>query len=276
MTKEKLFKAKEITKTGMYKMTDEEYFAHPAQHNSGITAMLKSPFYYNWRKQHPRKTTPEMMLGRLVHQAFLEPDVYANEIAITDCKKRGTKKWEAFEDANPGKIVIKDDDARQVDNMVDSLNSKEHIKRLFSKGIAEQAVFWFEETTGIMMKAKVDYYREDGIVVDLKTTLSAEKHAFTKSVQKYRYDIQDALYSEGLRANKKLVKVFIFCCIEKHVPFEIALYRLDAPLIERGRMDYKSILEKINECGVQKSWPGYSEKVQTIEGEKWFLDKEML
>lgn len=85
-------------------------------------------------------------------------------------------------------------------------------KKLLS-GETEKPLFWVDEMTGEGCKCRLDSFLRKGdklIIVDYKTTENAETEAFTRSAVQYGYDLQAAMYSEGVKANYNTDPIFVF------------------------------------------------------------------
>ena len=71
-------------------------------------------------------------------------------------------------------------------------NKKEHPianKLLKAKGDCEISYFWHDEKTGVLLKARPDKVVDD-IIIDVKTTVSANPNVFYKKAYDYGYHKQ--------------------------------------------------------------------------------------
>jgi hypothetical protein len=82
------------------------------------------------------------------------------------------------------------------------------LSKAFSGGHPEVSIFWKDETSGVPMKARLDYLKL-GAVVDLKTFSNPQGKPIDKavawSIAAGRYHVQVAVYQEAVRAAKGLV-----------------------------------------------------------------------
>src|SRR5690606_3181532 len=70
---------------------------------------------------------------------------------------------------------------------------------LLASGYAEQTFQFIEPISGASCKFRPDWLNmQNGVIVDIKTTEDASPRGFARSVEKYRYHVQDAFYSDGL------------------------------------------------------------------------------
>lgn len=151
-------------------------------------------------------------------------------------------------------------------------------------GVAERSVYWRDPVTGLLCRCRPDFWREDGILVDVKTTEDASKDAFARSISNYRYHVQHPFYLDGINTMRDQAgvkcapaKAFVFLAVEKSarvvkgVALGVAVYVLDAESVELGRIEYRQDLETIAACTRAGVWPGYGDKIQPIELPKWKL-----
>lgn len=141
-------------------------------------------------------------------------------------------------------------------------------------GVAERSVYWIDASTGELCRCRPDFWREDDIVVDVKTTDDASPEGFAKSIANWRYDVQDPFYRDGIKAaTGRSLKGFVFLAVEKKAPHAVGVYVLDAESVELGRLQYRADLDRYAECKAANQWPGYGDKIQTISLPKWHANK---
>lgn len=141
-------------------------------------------------------------------------------------------------------------------------------------GKAEQSVFWIDEATGELCRCRPDFWREDGIIVDVKTTDDASPEGFAKSIANWRYDVQHPFYCDGVKAaTGSDVRAFLFLAVEKKAPYAVGVYALDAESVAIGRAQYQRDLAVFSQCKQAGRWPGYGDKIQTISVPAWHANK---
>lgn len=141
-------------------------------------------------------------------------------------------------------------------------------------GKAEQSVYWVDAETGVLCRCRPDYWREDGVLVDLKTTDDASPEGFAKSIANWRYDVQAPFYMDGVKAvTGRDALAFVFIAVEKKPPCAVGVYVLDSDSIQLGRAQYRADLHTFAACQATGNWPGYGDKIQTISVPGWHLNK---
>lgn len=147
------------------------------------------------------------------------------------------------------------------------------------------------------------------IIGDLKTTEDASPEGFAKSIANWRYDVQHAYYIDGTRLAleqgkctppqegkaelsvywtdpvtgvlcrcrpdfwRGYPKHFAFIAVEKKPPYAVGVYVLDSEGVEIGRAQYQHDLRVYAECVRTGEWPGYGDKIQTINMPAWHANK---
>lgn len=177
---------------------------------------------------------------------------------------------------NPGRIVLSPEVWDQLHAMRDAVHSHPAAHALLTSvpGEAEKSVYWNDPTTGVLCRCRPDWWRDDNVIVDLKTTEDASPEGFAKSMANYRYDVQASYYLDGVQqATRQRPKAFVFIAVEKKPPYGVGVYVLDAASLDLGRAQYQHDLRIYAECLANDNWPGYGDKIQTINLPAWHANK---
>ena len=264
-------------KPGIYDdLPADQYHADPAYSFSAIKQAMRSPAHLKAWLTAPPEQTPAMRLGTLTHLAVLQPDLFASTTAVAPIVDRRTKEgksiWEQFQAQNTGKEIITNDEREQLTAMRDSVRIHPAASALLGEGTAEVSVFNQCAETGLPLKARMDWVRENAIV-DLKTTEDASPAGFAKSFSNYRYDLQAAHYRRMLKLQGRGDLPFYLIAVEKEAPFAVAVYRLDEGDLTLADMQMQQQLRAIASCCEFNSWPAYSREVETLTLPKWHNQK---
>lgn len=256
----------------------EEYHRHPSVSKSQLDQFAKSPAHYLASLTTPRKETPAMRIGSIFHGMVLEPERVKIAVAPA-CDKRtkdGKATWEAFCLENAGAEIVTADEGEMLNGMAESIRKHPAASALLSgPGIAEGSCFWRDEQSGELCRCRPDFYRRDlGIIVDLKTTEDASPEGFAKSIAKYGYHRQNAMYVDGVAAaTEDYVRGFVFVVVEKTAPYCTAVYSLDTQGVELGRDKYRRLLLDLADCKIAKKFPGYSDLIEMLSLPAWEVRK---
>lgn len=259
-----------LVKSGIIKgIPIAEYHKSAATSKSQLDQFAKSPAHYLAALTTPRKETAAMRIGSIFHGMVLEPERVKIAVAPV-CDKRtkdGKATWEAFCIENVGAEIVTADEGEMLNGMAASIKAHPAASALLSgAGIAEGSCFWFDERSGELCRCRPDLYRRDlGIIVDLKTTDDASPAGFARSIWKYAYHRQAALYMDGVgESTGDIIKGFVFVAVEKSAPYAVGVYRLDMQGEEAGRVSYQSLLLDLADCKINRNFPAYSTKIETI------------
>lgn len=257
-----------LVKSGIIKgIPIAEYHKSAATSKSQLDQLAKSPAHYLASLTTPRKETPAMRIGSIFHGMVLE----GVKIAVApQCDKRtkdGKATWEAFCLENQGVEIVTAEEGEMLNGMAESIRKHQAASALLNgDGTAEGSCFWFDERSGELCRCRPDFYRRDlGIIVDLKTTDDASPEGFARSIWKYAYHRQAALYMDGVsESTGDIIKGFVFIVVEKAAPYAVGVYRLDMQGEEAGRVSYQSLLLDLADCKTSRNFPAYSSRIETI------------
>lgn len=267
-------------------ITNEDYHVGPGVSKSDLDLIHRSPAHYMAAKLEKPAETPAKVLGTAMHAAVLEPDTFTERFIAepADLNKRtktGKEEYAAFE----LECIRKHLTILTQDQYATSLAVRDAIfhntlvsKTLKYKGKAECSIYWHDdalmEELGLpddylLCKCRPDFLRDDGVVIDFKSTTDARPGAFQRSVLEYRYYVQHAYYCSGIKAVFGSYRDYIFLCCEKEPPYAAAVYMLDDEHFFKGVREYRQDLKTYIKCKQEDKWPAYEEKIFTLELPKW-------
>jgi len=104
-------------------------------------------------------------------------------------------------------------------------------------------------------KCKIDLWI-DGDLIDVKTTQDASPRAMARSLERYGYGIQAAVYHRGLSfANRRVDRVYL-ACVEKG-SWAPAIYRIPDNVRRSSAIRLGRALDLLDRCTKANRWPGY-------------------
>lgn len=257
-------------------MTNEDYHKTAALSSSGLKELDRSPAHYQAYLKRDMAPSEAMKLGSGVHSLFLEPTLFPKLYArrpdgIKLNTNAGKEAFAKFQADNPGKTILEGDAYDSLDGMLNSILSHKTALSLLSGGRAEQSIFWTDQATGVQCKCRPDFLRDDGIVVDLKTTgKGADMRSFQRALVDNKYHLQSAHYLEGVsQVLKEPVDTFVHLVIETTAPFAIGIYTLDDATLSFARKRIDELLAIYVECQRKNEWPSYSDQIQDVSLPSW-------
>ena len=267
-----------ITAPGVYSMDEATYHGDPVPEwslsASGATKLLRPscPALYLYDRDHGSKATKAMDRGTLAHSVVLgvgaQPVLIPDELLSADGGIRSGEAKRFRDDAEAaGNIVVKSHEWAEIQAMADALRRHPVAGQLFQRdGAAEQSMFWRDEATGIMRRARLDWLPDGAnargrlIVADYKTARSADPGKWVKSAVDYGYHRQDANYKAGVKALGLVRDVaFVFVIQEPVAPYLVSVVEMDpeAAALGAAQMDHASRI--FAQCLSTGHWPDYTD-----------------
>lgn len=254
-----------------YDLPNEDYHASEGVSKSGLwTIATQSPAHYKFGQREQKN---HFDFGQAAHLAILEPNKFEAEVYRGPDDRRGNK-WKDIAEACAidGKLLLTSGDYDDVLAIRDAVHADAWVNAIITGGkpLIEASGYAIDEATGELVRVRPDLYREDlGIIVDVKSSLSAHPDAFARSVVNYGYHSQEALYSDVWRSLGKPVEGFVFLAWEKKTPYAHAVYELPPSIVEEGRAVIRQALETYSSCRASGHWPAYADGVQELSFKRW-------
>lgn len=255
-------------KDGVHTISNDDYHNSDGVSRSQLMRFMKSPRHYINPKTF--KSTPSMVLGSLVHCLILEPVLFEKEFAVIPAINKRTKigksEWEAFETEHAGKLLITEEQLLTARHMCASVISNEEASELLSPGsLIEQSIFWTDEESAMQLKSRPDiWYRNSGLVVDLKTTADASPWSFGNSAWKFGYFLQAAFVKEALESIGEPMTRFVIIAVENTAPFVPAVYIMDEQSINFAVDQLHRLRNDLKSCIENNAWPDFGVNVLSM------------
>lgn len=248
-------------------ISNADYHASPYVSSSWLKELAKSPAHLQAYRASPPESSAAMNMGSAIHSLALED---GKDVLRAPGSTRNTNLYKDFVKANPNGIYLLEDEYERALRARDAVLSHSIAKKLLSGGKAEQSAFWLDSETKVPCKCRPDYLRDDGIVIDLKTTGDASAPIFQRNITDRKYHWQSAWYLDGLsQVLGKQLKDFVHIVVETEAPYAVALYALDDGALEKAREDIRKLLQTYAECLHTGTWPGYSPDIQNMTLRHW-------
>ena len=232
-----------------------------------------TPEKFKWAREHPKKPTPDLIFGTLVHCLLLEPDNFSKQFAVWDdaikkTTKEGKAAYAAFADDLIGRQEVTRTMYEQAVEMVLKLRSTPFVGKLLV-GEHEMPIKWTDEMTGEICKIRLDCLTEIGdtpVIVDYKTAADASRKGFENHAAKYGYHFQAGMYCEGVEIVTGKKPKFAFIVQEKDPPYAVNVFDADEmEFIQKGKDKMRELLGIYHECKQTGNWYGYMGAEPVIE-----------
>lgn len=239
---------------------------------SSLSSLKESVFgFFNKKDRNPTKA---MQTGTAIHCALLEPAKFSEQYKlmpeITD------KRLKEYKDAVKqfdGVELITGQDALNIKGMIDAVMSNDAARGLLeSSGWCEVSGFHTDQDTGVKLRHRFDKLTADGCGVDVKKTQSANPDEISKTIYKYGYDMQDALYSDAYEAiTGHKLNQFYFIFVEESYPHQVAVVYLDDVSKQIGRDQYKALIGDYQHYTMNPSAVNNNAEIKMISLPEWAL-----
>lgn len=147
-----------------------------------------------------------------------------------------------------------------------------------SEGYSQVTMLW--KIGDVWCRGRLDHwFPEQGVVLDLKTTISAAPRSVRKKMSENGYDVQHAAYVGPLGGLTTLVggdpQSMRFIFIEAKQPFGLLDVEPDGELAALGARRWKRAIEIWGECQRTGLYPGYPRGPQKVSAEEWRIAADM-
>ena len=238
------------------KMSDEEYFSHPALNHSGFKIYDDSPALYQHRLKNPLRPMQDMVLGLMIHCLYLEKAEF--DIRYTEVKGVAGYNTKAVRDALKGlgprdqvyTVPMKEtaDEVVAVLDNCHALPDPDHI---------EIAAFTTHE--GVPMKGKADWISNDNWLWDLKTTSDLDKWSKPWEVRDKMYYLQAAWY---MRVFEEMMPLgFRWLVISTKHPFNFRIFDATPELLASAD---EYLVTGINQYKVSVDTDDWSQNIRPL------------
>lgn len=259
-------------------MPNKEYHATDGLSKSKMDKIAISPAHYKASLEEPEKQTDALIFGSLFHTIILEPEKVELEYAIEPIVNKRTNDGKdilnQFYFDNADKTIITQEQLDLAIILKDKIMQHPIASKLLKvKGEHEVSLFWNDDKTNVLLKARPDKIVDD-IIIDLKTTISANPDVFFKKAYDYGYHKQAYHYLQGFeKCYGKKASGFVFIAIEKEPPYAVCVYKASDNFIKIGEIEVRRDIEMFAECEKTGIWKGYPEIIHELDVPVWITNK---
>lgn len=278
-------------------MPATQYHAIEAVGSGGVKKLLQSPAHFVVERRKPKAPTDEMLFGSAVHYGVLEPNLFDQHVGRVpaDAPKRPTKTqlnakkpspetlaqidwWEEFERGDGAREIVLDADAyERCCRTVDAILAHPGARTLLTGGIPEVSLFWNDAKYEVPCKARIDFLRDDGGMVDIKTTTDASPEGFGRTIASFLYHVQGSHYwSGGEHVLGASPKFFAFIAAEKEEPFGVSAQVLQVDALRIGMAKCDRALRRYAEAAASGRWGAYSDLIEPAILPAWALREAVI
>lgn len=251
----------------------EESLSH-----SGMKTLLgKTPAHFRYEIDHPedRVQKKSFDLGSVAHDYVLGADAGIAEIRRGGDDQHPYGTGEPYDDFRTKDAQQKRDlaysqdltpilakDVARVEAMLAALRRHPKAAELLEpgSGLPEVSGFARDPESGVLLRARYDWFRHDHTVADFKTTAKlADPGVFARTAYDFAYYLQDPTYRHVAALCDVEIAAFDFVIQETTPPYEVSVVHLGEASIELGRRRMREAINVYAACAAFGVWPGYSQ-----------------
>lgn len=272
-------------------LSNESYHSDTSSLSSSQLKMLaNTPALYHDRyltedNGGDKKESLQIITGSMIHCLTLEPTWFDDRyVTVPEGLDRRTKEGKALfaEIVATGKTPITEAQRADAFGVYKSIMRLEISREIFQSehGVSESSIFWSDEPSNYYaMKCRPDYMIKPceqfplGLIVDLKTTRSADYRAFQRQANSLMYDLSAAHYKNGFYHEFGEYPDFYMLAVETKRPYLSRYFRVSDRMTELGNLRIGVALENLAHGENTGEWCGYPEMTD-LEPPSWEIDEE--
>lgn len=250
--KDKLIKIEELSAD---LLSGKQHLSH-----SSFSAFLKSPAHFIEYKFGEKKESDAFKVGKLVDTLLLERDKFDERYFVFNRDevlpfpdkdyriKANREARDTYLCSFQGLEMIEQHELDDAEKIVASINSVKSARGLLD--LCENSQEWLDfEWEGFKWKGAKDKSCEE-LTLDLKTTQDASFFAFKRSIKKFGYHRQAAIYNTG---DGNINKPYFIIAVEKKSPYAVGVHHFQQSLIDEGLSQIQRGLESFRKCLLDES-----------------------
>lgn len=266
-----------------YDIPEAEYHALPGLSSTGIKRILDCPARYVHEAEN-RTEKAAYDIGHAVHAKVLGVGLdieiiqtTAKDGARSDATDLRTKSAQEHRDQirAAGKVPMLAAEYAEVEATARAVLSHPDATALLAGGHPEVSLLWDDPETGVRCRGRLDYLHAAPVVVDLKTTRTANPADFARTAASYGYDAQAAHYLTGLAATRGDTDArFIHVLVEPEPPHLVSVVELDQDFLTIGAARVRAAIDTYSRCLEANDWPGYEAGIHPVAPPRWHAAPE--
>jgi hypothetical protein len=181
----------------------------------------------------PDPTPRDASLGDALHALLLEPDRFDESYLTLDAGDPLPAGLDAA--GTTARTWLSVDESLALKGMRRAVltYARAPLAEWFAQGEKELSIYWTDQHGG-RWKGRPDCFTED-VILELKTASDVRPARFAKSRRRYGYDLQAALYIEGIARLTGRRPRFLYVAVESSRPHTVWLHEPTAEELENAQ-----------------------------------------
>lgn len=246
------------------RIPETEYHGDPRSLSStgAKTILSEGAYVYKYRRDNPEHKDV-FDFGSVVHALILDVGDY--QVLPHDSYRTKAAQEAKQQAREAGLTPILEPDYTRAEAVRDAVLANDVAWSLLTEGRPEVSAWATDPNTGVLMRGRFDYLRDDAIV-DLKTTSKGiSPTTWAKTVWDYRYGLQAVWYEKLLEFNEEEMRPFIWVVVSTQAPYEVGLFQPTTRLLDYGEADMRTALTIYAEASHTEHWPHLTDPHDIIE-----------
>jgi len=255
----------------------DQYLSLPAASNSGLKKILRSPAHFKY-PEPDKKDSRAMQIGRAIHSAVLEPELFAKTYHVAESDDRVSAFYKGMAKELGGDVVLTRPEYRRITGMMEAAYRNSRFAELMRRtGRNELSVTSTDPATGVSVKVRFDRKGDGLFALDLKKCQDARGSEFSKAIGNYGYYMQIPFYAAvwewetGEKMNCS--RDFPIVALEEDSPHGVVLHDLDEIALELGRRHFRQALEDYARSLDSGKWDGYPDESEITSIPGWMANE---
>lgn len=234
---------------------------------SALKQFKKSPAHYYEHVTAKKVPTPALIRGGLVDCLLLTPDKFEKEYFILPEINRRTTEGKAIYEKllheNEGKLLISQQDLDEARLIVERVKADKYAANYLNNIVETQRkMIWRNKEFDLPMIGYVDFICDvDGqkFAGEFKTTQDADPNNFERSISRFDYHLQTAVYLDAFKRIGYEFPEMIHIAVETSEPYACSVMMMSHDMIEIGKQELNTLLQHFRYCiDNQKFNEGYN------------------
>lgn len=258
-------------------ISEEDYNKLAGVRASHLKVLFKSTPAHLRQKlsRGPDEDSDALRFGRALHCRILTPDAFESDWVVSPRFDRRTKVGkeaaEAFAALAAGKGVIDEGEAAAIEAMRSSVLDTSAGTLLGMCELREHVLTG--EIAGLPAKCRLDAASAGGLLLDIKTCISASPYAFRKAACDFGYLLQMCFYRMIAEQNGIVDGATVMIACEKAAPYLVGLYAFTDEDMERMRPIVEQLVVDYYRCEDSHEWHGYDPQVRMLAMPSYAFEK---
>lgn len=245
----------------------------PSSLVKGLSGETCDPYALALEYERPSISNDSMDCGTLAHRMVLEPETVNQTVAIWEGKVRRGGEWEAFQEQNADKLIVRGVDFREVAVGASVAAANKHVRKLLTDCEIEHGYTWTEAVdangNGIRMRGRPDAVStkmEHGrfTLPDLKfTEAGLDQRSIERTIVNMHYREKMAMYRRAVAMVRGIDVSDIRCkliFVRLSAPYGVTICDLGSDGLDWAERRMLTLIHEVKRCIEHNAFaPMYSE-----------------